>query len=104
MDARNLKYMSCLDHWVQRDVIHTYAPRDDKEIRDINKYLGAVIGCFHRMAQSGLEPEESARRIALSKAGQRMKYHTCYSFGQYGSCKYDKHCKQVHIADVCESE
>ena len=104
MDARNLQTMGCLDQWVQRDVIYTYAPRDDKKTRDINKYLGAVLGCFHRMAQSGLEPEESARRIELSKAGQRMQYHTCYSFGQYGSCKYGKHCKQVHIAGGSESD
>lgn len=104
MDERNHKYMSCLDHWVQRDVVHTYAPRDEKEIKDVNKYLGAVIGSFHRMAQSGLEPAESARRIALSQAGYRMKYHTCYSYGYYGTCRYDRHCKQVHITDVCETK
>ena len=104
MDERNIRNMECLDHWVQRDVIYTYAPRDGKQIRDINKYLGAVIGCFKRMAQSGLEPEESARRVALSKAGQRMKYHTCYSYGQHGYCKYDRDCHQVHIAGVCESD
>ena len=104
MGERNHKCMSCLGHWVQRDVVHTYAPRDEKYIKYVSTYLGAVIGCFHRMAQSGLEPAESARRIALSQAGYRMTCHTCYSYGYYGTCRYGKHCKQVHNTDVCEKK
>ena len=85
-------------------MIHTYAPKDGKHIRDINKYLGAVIGCFQRMAQSGLVPDESARRIELSRTGRRTKYHTCYSFGKHGTCKYERDCCNVHIDGIYESD
>ena len=104
MDERNVRRLECLEQWVQRDVIHTYAPKDGKQIRDINKYLGAVIGCFQRMAQSGLVPDESARRIELSRTGRRMKYHTCYSFGKHGTCKYERDCCNVHIDGIYESD
>ena len=100
MDGRNLQRMECLKPWVQRDVIHTYAPREGKQIRDINKYLGAVIGEFQRMAQSGLEETESERRIALSKSGRRLKYHTCWQYGHSVTCTHDRDCHNVHIRGV----
>jgi hypothetical protein len=54
------------------------------------------------MAQSGLEETESARRVALSKTGKRLKYRTCWNYGQYGTCKYDRDCHNVHIYNVYE--
>ena len=96
--------MECLNPWVQRDVVHTYAPRDGKQIRDINKYLGAVIGNLQRLAQSGLDEAESERRIELSKGGKRLKCKACWNFGRHGTCRFDRECRNVHVWDVYDSD
>ena len=104
MDKRNRTRLECLRPWVQRDVIHTYAPRDGKEVRDVNKYLGAVIGNFQRLAQSGLDETETERRIEQSMTGKRMKYKPCWSYGKHGSCRWERDCRNVHIWNVYESD
>ena len=70
----------------------------------MNKYLGAVIGNLRRLAQSGMNEEESERRIELSKTGKRLKHKACWQYGRYGACRYGRECRNVHIWNVWESE
>ena len=51
-----------------------------------------------------MDEEESERRIELSKTGKRLKYKACWQYGKYGSCRYGKECRNVHVWKVWESE
>ena len=83
-------------------MIYTFGPQDGTQVRDPNKYLGGVIGGIHKLAQSGLTDEESARMIQQSKTGQRLSNKACTIYGQDGMCKHGVQCKFVHINGVWE--
>ena len=104
LDERTVRRLESLAPWVQRDVIYSFVVKDGISIRNIDQYLYAVVGWYQHLAQSGLEPAESERRIALGRTGKRMKYHTCYSYGKHGACVYERDCCNVHIDGIYESD
>ena len=97
LDARNCERMACLPPWVQRHVVHTYRPKEGKEVQHQDKYFSAVIGGVRKLVQSGLTEDESTRMIELAKKGKRLKYTACTGFGRQGKCIYGDHCRNVRV-------